>query len=74
MRSPYIWKNTLDGHFVHCAHGVLRLCVRRKNYKTAATTIVVKDGEDDTVLDFAVARKDSLEFFAGAKLTETRDK
>lgn len=64
--------NTLDGHFVHCAHGVLRLCVRRKNYKTAATTIVVKDGEDDTMLDFAVARKESLEFFAAAKLSKAR--
>jgi hypothetical protein len=40
--------------------------VHRKNYKTAATTIVVKDGEDDTVLDVAVARKEGLEFFAAA--------
>jgi len=57
---------------MHCAHGVLRLCVRRKNYKTATTTIVVKDGEDDTVLDIAVARKEGLEFFATVKLAEAR--
>jgi len=44
--------------------------VRRKDYKTAATTIVVKDGKDDTMLDLAVARKESLEFFATAKLIE----
>jgi hypothetical protein len=41
--------------------------VRRKNYETAATTIVVKDGEDNAVLDLAVARKENLEFFAGEK-------
>lgn len=46
--------------------------MRRKNYKTAATTIVVKDGEDDAVLNFAVARKESLEFFAAAKLSKAR--
>ena len=44
MQSSWIGENTLDSHFVRCAHGVLRLCVRRKNYKTTATTIVVKDG------------------------------
>lgn len=64
MRNPYIEENLLDGHFVHCAHGILRLCVRRKDYKTAATTIVVKNGEDDAMLDLAVSREESLEFFA----------